>query len=69
MGDENLLSWNIPNFVTIVLMIALLWCALGFLGHIFIRRPKATSSAATASASVTATETQVTGVSPVTGNA
>ena len=37
--DEKLISWNIANFVTIVLMIAIAWCVIGLAGHVLIRQP------------------------------
>lgn len=39
LRDEQLLSWNIPNFISVALMLALIWCALGFLGHMVFRKP------------------------------
>jgi hypothetical protein len=39
MDGESLISWNIPNFVSFVLMIALIWVIIGTLGHVFIRQP------------------------------
>lgn len=34
---ENIISWNIPNFVTIVTMVAVIWVVLGFASHLFRR--------------------------------
>lgn len=39
MDGENLISWSIPNFVSFVFMIAIIWVIIGTLGHVFIRRP------------------------------
>lgn len=39
MNGENLISWSIPNFVTIVLMIAIIWVVIGSLGHLLVRQP------------------------------
>jgi hypothetical protein len=33
--NENVISWNLPNFITIMLMVALLWAGVGFLSHFF----------------------------------
>ena len=38
--DENVLSWNIPNWITVVLMVTIVWGAIG-LGGSFLFRPKA----------------------------
>jgi len=37
--DENLLTWNFPNFVTIILMIVTLWVIAGLVGHFLFRAP------------------------------
>lgn len=39
MDSESLISWNIPNFVTFVLMIAIVWVVMGTAGHLLIRQP------------------------------
>lgn len=39
MKSENLISWNIPNFVSIVLMIAIIWVVIGTAGHLLVRGP------------------------------
>ena len=46
--EQNIVSWNLRNFITIALMLALIWLALGFAGHVFVRGPamrKAVTSA------------------------
>lgn len=39
MNGESLISWNLPNFITIVFMLAIIWVVIGAAGHIFVRRP------------------------------
>ena len=39
MNAESLISWNLPNFVTIVLMLAIIWVVVGAAGHLFVRGP------------------------------
>lgn len=34
MDGENLISWNIPNFITIVLMIGIVWVVIGGAAHL-----------------------------------
>lgn len=31
MTDENIISWNMPNWITVVLMVTITWGVLGFL--------------------------------------
>lgn len=53
MKDQNILSWNVANFISVILMIAILWALLGALGHIAVRAPamkKAGADKRTASA-------------------
>lgn len=38
MDGENLISWNIPNFVSFVFMIAIIWVVIGTAGHLLVRR-------------------------------
>lgn len=38
--SENVISWNVPNVVTIWLMLALLWVALGVVSHFVWRKPR-----------------------------
>lgn len=47
MNGENLISWNIPNFITFVFMIAILWVVIGTAGHLLIRQPYLRQSSAT----------------------
>lgn len=42
---ENIISWNLPNLVSIIFMIAILWVVIGAVGHIFVRSKSAKSSA------------------------
>lgn len=37
--DENLISWNPRNFITVVLMLGIIWVILGTVGHVFFRAP------------------------------
>jgi len=39
MDGENLISWNIPNFVSFVFMIAVIWIVIGTAGHLLVRQP------------------------------
>lgn len=39
MDNESLISWNIPNFISIVLMMAIVWVIIGTAGHLLVRRP------------------------------
>ena len=36
--EENVLAWNVPNLITVWLMIALLWAALGIGSHLLFRK-------------------------------
>ena len=29
MRSENVISWNLPNFITVVLMLGIIWAVLG----------------------------------------
>jgi hypothetical protein len=44
--DEKLISWNIANFVTVILMIAIAWCFIGLAGHTLVRQPAQRNAAA-----------------------
>ena len=37
--DENLISWNLPNVITLLFMILILWMIGGAIGHFFVRAP------------------------------
>jgi hypothetical protein len=37
--DEGLISWNIANFVSLVLVIAIVWVVIGTAGHVLVRQP------------------------------
>lgn len=39
MKSESLISWNIPNFVSFVLMISIIWVVIGTAGHVLVRQP------------------------------
>jgi hypothetical protein len=43
--NENVLSWNVPNVVTIWLMVALLWVVMGMGSH-FLRKGMSSKSGA-----------------------
>lgn len=45
MKGENVISWNLPNLITVVLMMAVLWAALG-LGSSLVRSRSKTNRAA-----------------------
>lgn len=38
MRDENVLSWNLPNVISVWLMIVLLGAAMGIASHTFYRK-------------------------------
>lgn len=40
MNNENIISWNLPNFVTVVLMIGLVWSAGGIVSHLLMKGGK-----------------------------
>ena len=46
MDSEGLITWNLPNVITFILMLAIIWIVGGTLGHVFIRQParKATNA-------------------------
>lgn len=37
MKSENLITWNLPNFVSVLLMLAVLWAGAGLVSG-FVRR-------------------------------
>jgi hypothetical protein len=39
MDNESLISWNIPNFVSFVFMMAIVWVIIGTAGHLLVRQP------------------------------
>lgn len=41
MKSENLITWSLPNFVTFLTMIVIIWVVVGSVGHIFVRQPAA----------------------------
>jgi hypothetical protein len=38
--SENVLSWNVPNVITIFLMVSLIWAVLGIGSHLLFRKGK-----------------------------
>lgn len=55
MERSAIVGWNIPNFVSFVLMLAILWCAVGILSHVMVRKGgKNGSNVFAANANVTA---------------
>lgn len=36
--SENVITWNVPNVITIWLMIGLLWVLMGIGSHLLIRK-------------------------------
>lgn len=44
--DEKIITWNLPNLVSIWLMIVLLWFGVGFASHLLVRKPAAAKAAA-----------------------
>jgi len=41
--DENVISWNLANILSVWLMIGLLWAAMGIASHVFYRKSRASS--------------------------
>lgn len=44
MKSENVISWNVPNFISICLMLALLWCGLGVVSHLLFRKGRGSNA-------------------------
>jgi hypothetical protein len=44
VNNENVISWNLPNFVTFVLMVALLWAGAGVVSHAIRGKSKGNSA-------------------------
>ncbi len=38
MKSENVLSWNVPNLISVWLMLSLLWVMLGVGSHLIFRK-------------------------------
>ena len=38
MERSAIVGWNIPNFVSFLLMLAIVWCAVGILSHTLVRK-------------------------------
>lgn len=38
--DERILTWNLPNLVSVWLMILILWTATGIVSHLVFRKGK-----------------------------
>ena len=43
MRDENVISWNLANILSVWLMIGLLWAAMGIASHMFYRKSRTPS--------------------------
>ena len=43
--NETVISWNLPNIITFLLMIAIIWMVFGAIGHIFVRNSSSSSGA------------------------
>lgn len=41
MADENIITWNIPNWITVVLMAAIGFAALGLVQNAYSKRKAA----------------------------
>lgn len=37
MNEESVISWNLPNVVTVIMMLLIIWVVLGGLGHFLFR--------------------------------
>lgn len=44
--NEGLISWNVPNIISVILMILIIWIVFGGVGH-FVFRTGAKSSPST----------------------
>lgn len=44
--NETVISWNLVNIITFLLMIAIIWMIFGAIGHIFVRNAPTTSTGA-----------------------
>ncbi len=40
--EERILTWNLPNVISVWLMIIILWTATGILSHMLFRKGKST---------------------------
>jgi hypothetical protein len=36
--DETVISWNLPNIISVILMLMIIWMAFGFVGHFVFRK-------------------------------
>jgi hypothetical protein len=52
MDGEGLISWNLPNVFTFILMLAIIWVAAGAVGHVFVRQPGKRNIVSTATSTV-----------------
>lgn len=39
--DENIVTWNVTNWITVVLMVAIAFCLLGFVQNYWAKRQAA----------------------------
>lgn len=46
---ESILTWNIPNFVTIALMVGIIWIVVGVASHFFRKSSSKTTAPQAAS--------------------
>ena len=44
-SDENILTWNVTNWITVVLMVAIGFAFIGFLQNWWVKRPAALAAA------------------------
>lgn len=35
--DETVISWNLPNIISVILMVLIIWIVFGFVGHFVFR--------------------------------
>jgi hypothetical protein len=36
--NETVISWNLPNVVSVILMVLIIWIVFGFIGHFVFRQ-------------------------------
>jgi len=36
--DETVISWNLPNIISVILMVMIIWIAFGMVGHFVFRQ-------------------------------
>lgn len=56
--DETVISWNLPNVISIIFMLMIIWIVFGMVGHFVFRQGSSSNTVAI----TTTPETQVLGV-------